>query len=463
MTRCTALACAWIWMAMALPPGVALADPPQPYMRVQQPDDQTVALQVAVRRFVHPDGKAAVYLAGVVHLGDQGYYQQLQQHLDEQALVLYEGVGRPGFLDRTEASDAVRRRRTTEALYFLAYQLQQYRHRHGGFPLSLKLLESEMSQRNKMEAHWVKAALTDGWGGAVRYRRGEPDAGFTLVSLGSDDAAGGEGAAADVTVSDVAPEHAPPPEPEQLQASLATALGLVFQLDAIDYDRPHFRNSDLSLRRLQQVIDRPARKPDVPGPFNDAARHLDPQLHEAGEDDAAEPIPAISGDTGQQLEQMMSLLSGESALAGVVRLATRFIGASPQLRSMVKLMMIEMLGQMDGDISQMQGMPAGMADLMKVLIRDRNEVVIRDLRRIIESHDPPRSISIFYGAGHMPDLEQRLVEQMGYQPAGDEWLTAFSANAGETGLSPEQLQIMRASIKAQMKSLQARPGPRPRN
>ena len=39
-----------------------------------------------------------------------------------------------------------------------------------------------------------------------------------------------------------------------LQTTLAQSLGLVFQLDAIEYDRRHFRNSDLGVAELQAKL-----------------------------------------------------------------------------------------------------------------------------------------------------------------------------------------------------------------
>src|SRR5207247_9152110 len=42
-----------------------------------------------------------------------------------------------------------------------------------------------------------------------------------------------------------------PEEEASVQNTLATSLGLAFQLSAIHYDRPQFRNSDLSLDQLR--------------------------------------------------------------------------------------------------------------------------------------------------------------------------------------------------------------------
>ena len=39
-----------------------------------------------------------------------------------------------------------------------------------------------------------------------------------------------------------------------MQSTLAHSLGLVFQLDAIDYDRANFLNSDLSIEQIQGIM-----------------------------------------------------------------------------------------------------------------------------------------------------------------------------------------------------------------
>ena len=67
---------------------------PQPYMRVVRPDTNTLALQIALRRFVPSRGHGPdVWLAGASHLGESNYFARLQRHLEARPLVLYEGVG----------------------------------------------------------------------------------------------------------------------------------------------------------------------------------------------------------------------------------------------------------------------------------------------------------------------------------------------------------------------------------
>ena len=58
-----------------------------------------------------------------------------------------------------------------------------------------------------------------------------------------------------------------------------------------------------------------------------------------------------------------------------------------------------------------------------VLVHGRNEVAIRVLRREMRGgHD---RLCIFYGAGHMADLEERLIRDLGFEKTDDSWLVAW--------------------------------------
>src|SRR5580658_1057907 len=72
----------------------AAADPaPHPYTRIANPDADTVQLQIALRKF-HPAHQSgpAIWLAAVMHVGEPDYYRALQHFLDDQTVVLYEGI-----------------------------------------------------------------------------------------------------------------------------------------------------------------------------------------------------------------------------------------------------------------------------------------------------------------------------------------------------------------------------------
>lgn len=218
-----------------------------------------------------------------------------------------------------------------------------------------------------------------------------------------------------------------------LQTTLAESLGLVFQLDAIDYDRKHFKNSDIGIEQIQQLI---------AGTTNLAS--------------SSEPGPAAPAPTaaGRGMQDLLGIMDGSSLMGALAHTAVRMISVSPRLQATVKVVFIETLGSLEGDIAQAKGLPPDLRELMQFIIRERNEVVLRDLKAALQAKRPPRSIAIFYGAGHMHDLERRIGEELRFRPAGDTWLTAFAINPRAAGLSDAELNLVRGMVKWQMEQLQ---------
>ena len=303
--------------------------PPPAYLRVARPDTNTVQLQVALRKFT-PAGKTApvVWLSGVSHVGDREYYQAVQRHLDEQKLVLFEGIGAGRKLGEAKA---------------------------------------------KVETPAAKTAHTN--------------------------------------------------ESGSLQSTLAAALGLVFQLEAVDYDRAHFRNCDMSVAQIREVM----------------------QTGAGGK----EP-----GKASPEFEALLQAMDGSSALGLILKVGLKWLGSNPQMQATAKIMLIETLGRLRGDLAQMRGLPADMKRLVIVLIEARNGVVIAELKAELAKAAPADSISVFYGAGHMEDLEQRLRRELNLEPAGEQWLTAISVDLKQTGLSAAQVAWIRAMVEWQMKQMQ---------
>jgi hypothetical protein len=310
------------------------APPPKPYTRVANPDTNTVQLQIALRKFV-PAQKSgpAVWLAGVMHVGDPEYYHALQQFLDAQTVVLYEGIN-PG-----------------------------------------------------AHPHHV-------------------------------------GDAAPPATNDPAP--APPPpgtnDDYSMQTALARCLGLVFQLQAINYDRTNFLNSDLSILQIQRIM--AEGRPLV--------------------------APGEEGGTNGTFNVLLQIMDGSSFLGSLVKMGMEIIAASPTLQGMVKLTFIEAAGRLEGDLSNVQGLPPEWKHLIRVLIQARNQHLLDDLKEELNKIPPAGSIAVFYGAGHMDDLEKRLAGDLHYRPADDTWLTAFSVDMRKSGISPEEAQWMRTLIQEEM-------------
>jgi hypothetical protein len=212
-----------------------------------------------------------------------------------------------------------------------------------------------------------------------------------------------------------------------LQAALAKSLGLVFQLDAIDYNRPNFINSDLSILEIQRIM-------------------LD-------EPDAVPAPPGAKGRSDPSFDFLLQIMDGSSFIGGLFKLGIEYIGTDPQLQAVSKLTLIETLGRIKGDFSQMRGLPPGMQRLVKVLIEARNQRVVDDLKTELKAVPRSGSIGVFYGTGHMEDMEKRVTHQLNYRPDGNVWLTAFSVDIRKTGLSPYELQMMQNLLKWQMNQL----------
>lgn len=210
-----------------------------------------------------------------------------------------------------------------------------------------------------------------------------------------------------------------------LQSSLAASLGLVFQLSAIDYERPNFRNCDLSIPELRQLL--------VQSETNEGA----------------------SG-AGESFEGVLQLMQGGSFFDSVLQVGLRFLGASPKLRALGRLALIDVIGDIQGDFSQLGAMPPDMKQLLEVLLERRNQRVLTELRNEIQVMGKHDSIAVFYGTAHMPDLEKRLRAQLHYRPAGERWFTPFSVNPVQAGVSEAERQALRSLIKQQLAPFQGK-------
>jgi hypothetical protein len=308
------------------PEATAVPQPikPEPYVRIYDGDTNLVQLQVAVRKFVPFRHKGpAVWLTGVSHIGESNYFAKLQEHLDAQRLVLFEGIS-----DRAAQK----------------------------FPAADG---NEVHSDRPVDPHEPRPAEAK------------------MASL---------------------------------QSTMASSLGLAFQLEVIDYDRVNFRNSDLSLQELRQLL----------------------------------------ADRGgaQSLESLLQMMEGGSFLDALLQMGLRFLGATPKLQALSKLALLEMIGQIQGDPAQIRGLPAELKQLLEVLIDKRNEKVIRDLKA--ELKNSRGSISIFFGTGHMPDFERRLRRELDYRPVEEQWLTAFSINLRTTGVSRGEMESIRKFIASAM-------------
>ncbi|MFO1523819.1 MAG: hypothetical protein U1G05_17685 [Kiritimatiellia bacterium] len=205
---------------------------------------------------------------------------------------------------------------------------------------------------------------------------------------------------------------------DSLQGGMARALGLKFQLEAIDYSRASFTNSDLTVDQLMRVISE-------------------------SEDPAK---------TTRDLRELMASMQAGSILSRVMSGLGKWLETSPRAQGLVLAVMIEAMGSLEGDIAEMRGLPPGMQKLMRVLVDERNKAVLADLKGLLARPKPPASVSVFYGAAHMNDFETRMVAELGYRPVETVWLTAMRLNPAEHGLDPSDLRLIRNLVRAEMRA-----------
>jgi hypothetical protein len=286
--------------------------PTQSYLR-QASSNGVMSLEVCARAFVPARGQGpTVWLVGVTHLGESRYYTELQQFLDQQTLVLFEGIGAANGEFQSVQADA--------------YSLQE---------------------------------------------------------------------------------------------DLAHSLGLAFQVNVIEYDRPHFRNSDLTLDQLEAAF----------------------RLMQSDQ---------AMTDGGLNVGQLLELMEGEGLLGALARLATAVIAASPRLQAAAKVTMIEIFSALPTDLKDSTAVPAGMQPLLSVLIDERNKVVVHDLESALHTKPKPRSVALFYGAGHMADLERRVRETLRYRPSEERWFIAFGVNVRRSGLTAIELDLVRRLVRQEL-------------
>ncbi len=167
------------------------------------------------------------------------------------------------------------------------------------------------------------------------------------------------------------------------QMAMRSALGLAFQLEIIDYAAPNFVHADLS--------------PD----------ELAAQMQARGESFYVYFWRAFYAGMSQASKDPLGLRDIEM-LASML---------SPGRGDSLKVTMAYELANFDAVSTMLDG-PDGSA-----LIAARNQRAIDVLQS--ELNDGALQVGIFYGVAHMPDMEQRLLEQLGLVPGDTVWVDAW--------------------------------------
>ncbi|TVQ52911.1 MAG: hypothetical protein EA377_09255 [Phycisphaerales bacterium] len=391
-------------------PAAERAERTERFLRVDEKPGKTITLEIATRRYRPVEGDGPLIgLVGVAHIGERDFYLALQEELDRYDIVLYEVVSPDGARGGIVNDPQKRAEATRARLQLLAGMIEDYRLRHGRYPVDLESLRRDVTEMNTVMANWVRSASIDAWGDRVMYETDEEGAGFQLFrdvekSLENE---------LRVTEADEVP--ALPLEDENIQTQLAKAINLAFQFDEVDYDAPHWRQSDMTHTMFRRALKA----------------------------------------SGADVDPSAEMLMGTSFSARVAEMLLRMVRMLDRMTDgavadMVKVFMIELLGD-ETIIEAAKGqMGEAFAD---ILIDQRNDIVLSDLERIMREEQHVESIAVFYGAAHMDHFAESIKRDFAYELDGASWYPAIRVDLEQSRVDQRQLQQIRMMLRRSFRQM----------
>lgn len=365
-----------------------------PYLKTTREKGSRV-LQTAIRTLRSPDG-AEICLVGVCHLGEKDYYQDIQVRLDGMPLVFYEGLGLPDFFGQKPMTQSERSKWTVECGKALADLVAEYRKATGQWPGAFSDLVGSAG-RLGLPKFYVQKMERNGWENPWSF-----DFSADPPCLFSRNSQGGE---IRVPVLIVAKDEArrlanqtsskgsrqvvagSSQDLGDLMQDFARIMGLTYQFDQLDYNRPTFLNCD---KPFEQILPNPVAK------ANETERERGP------------------------ISKMIDL-ANQPALP--VALAT--LQLLPNAGEMMRIMVIEQLSSDFNMVNAMiYGNFQGGRQEMENILFTRNDHLIRAIEAEMKK-SPSGRFGVIYGALHFPEVEQILIEKMGMTPIRTTWLTAI--------------------------------------
>jgi len=171
------------------------------------------------------------------------------------------------------------------------------------------------------------------------------------------------------------------------QLGMTKLLGLSFQLDEINYDQANFVHADLSPSELRKSMDERGESLYV---------YFWRVFFASLDEYARDPLGL------RDMEMVSAMLS---------------LDQDASLKTMIAYEMTNL-----GQIQDILGEDSGSA-----VIGARNQRAVDVLQNEIDSG--ARRIGIFYGVAHMPDLEERLLDQLGLRYDKTTWVDAWQLGA----------------------------------
>ncbi len=168
-----------------------------------------------------------------------------------------------------------------------------------------------------------------------------------------------------------------------LQVGMQTVLGLEFQLDHIDYTKGNFVHADMS-----------------PEEFVESMKKNE---------------ESVSGYALKAIGQSMAMQSSGQSDSSFGMLMAMF---SKDKEIKMRRAFARQMQEMEAGLVMFEGNDGS------TIIDHRNAKCMEVLQREINSGK--KNLAIFYGAGHLPDMQRRLLSEFKMKRAGQSWLTAWS-------------------------------------
>jgi hypothetical protein len=170
-----------------------------------------------------------------------------------------------------------------------------------------------------------------------------------------------------------------------MQKFMQRQLDLAYQLDVVDYGAKNFVHADMTAKQFKKA-------------------------------QAARGESMFTLMFRMMREEMAREKKGKRA-ADIT--ATEFFRAllSPTRAVDLKYIFAKQFNEMDRLTAGLDGKNGS------AILTDRNTVALKVLEKELKAGK--KSLAIFYGAAHLPDLEKRMIEKMGFERKGARWMTAW--------------------------------------
>jgi hypothetical protein len=175
-----------------------------------------------------------------------------------------------------------------------------------------------------------------------------------------------------------------------LQTAMGRYLKLQFQLGSIDYNKANMVHADTTWEEFEAM--QKARGESMMGLLLRAMR-------------------------AQMSGEMDDLRVNELDTVGLLRILM-----SEDSAAEFKKVLARMFDQVEAITAVMEG------EKGSAILSGRNEVVVKKLKEILDGKKK-RRLAVFYGAAHMPGIQQTLIKDMEAKPKEDEWLAAWTMPA----------------------------------